>query len=87
MPTRIRTHPGIHARQLQDGSTVWDVVISHAGIRRRICGFLTQQEAIRARHDILAAYRLDRVLRLTLPADWDCSPSISSTPSTKESRP
>jgi hypothetical protein len=77
MPKLIRTHRGIHARQLQDGSIVWDIAISHAGIRRRIGGFLTKHEAIRAQHYILAAYRRDRFLRLTLPSGWDSS---SSTP-------
>ena len=77
MPTRIRTHQGIYVRQHQNGSTVWDVVIAHAGIRRRIGGFLTKQEAIRARHYILTAYGRDQFLRFTLPSDWDRS---SSTP-------
>lgn len=77
MPTHIRTHQGIRARQHKNGSTVWDVVISRAGIRRRIGGFLTQQEAIRARHFILVAYRRDQFLRFTLPSDWNRS---SSTP-------
>lgn len=78
MPTRIRTHQGIYVHQHQNGSTVWAVVIAHAGIRRIIGGFLTKQEAIKARHYILAAYRRDRVLRLTLPAEWDRSPSTHS---------
>lgn len=82
-----RRHRGIHAHQLRDGSTVWDVVMYHAGTCRKVGGFLTKHEAIRARHYMLATHPLDRLSFLTIPSDGDRSPSTSSTPSTKEKRP
>ena len=71
MHTRYRTHRGILARQLKDGSTVWDAVIYRANTRRKVCGFRTQLEAIAEWQRLQAAQNPDQLSFLTVPSDGD----------------
>lgn len=71
MHKRYPTYRGLIVRHLKDGSTVWDVVISRSGTRRKICGFRTRREAIAIWHRVKAAQRQDRLSFLTIPSDGD----------------